>query len=133
MPLDGVVTGQRLFTLVVTEPPVIIIEPKKRIALTATDGMHTVKIVVFVVPGVDVQYWKSLTAGDQLHLLASLQSWAGRLQITGPTVVSEDLVGTIVPKYPSRSGVVAAPALYDATRHALLHHLGGGQPHHRFL
>jgi len=123
MPLDGVVTGQRLFTLVVTERPVVIPEPKKRISLTATDGMHTVKIVVFIVPGVDVAFWKSLIEGDQFHLLASLQSWAGRLQITGPTVVSEDLVGTIVPKYPSRSGVVAASALYDATRHALLHHL----------
>lgn len=129
MPLDGVVTGQRLFTLIVTERPVTITEPKKRIALTATDGMHAVKIVVFVVPGVDANYWKSLIVGDQIHLLASLQSWAGRLQITGPTVVPEDLVGTIVPKYPSRSGVVAASALYDATRHALAHHLEEASAH----
>lgn len=129
MPREGVMAGQRLFQLAVCEPPVIMTQPKKRIMLTATDGMHTVKIAVFIVPGVDVAYWKSLEVGNQVCLLAALQSWAGRLQITGPTVVPVDLVGRVVPKYPSRRGVVAADALFDATRHAVNHHLDHAASH----
>lgn len=123
LPKEGVVSGQRLFSLVVSERPVILTQPKKRIVLTATDGMLSVKIAIFIVAGVDVQFWKTLAVGDRFHVLATLQNWAGRLQITSPALVSHDLIGRIVPRYPSRRGVVAQGALFDATRYALVHHL----------
>lgn len=36
--------------------------------MTATDGMLSVKIVIFVVLGVDVPTWKAFEEGDKIHL-----------------------------------------------------------------
>jgi len=120
---SGVQSEPRLFSFVVTERPVTVTAPKRRIQFSATDGMLTVKITVFVVKGVDVGYWRSLVVGQTFYVLASLQNWAGRLQITNPLAVPEDLVGRIIPKYPSKRGVIAADAIASACRYALANHL----------
>lgn len=119
IPREGVLSEPKVFSLVVSERAVIVAQPKKRVVLTATDGMLSVKVVIFVVPGADVPFWKALEVGARFHVLAALQSWAGRLQITGPKLVPEQMVGKIVPRYQGKRGVVAAQAIMTAVRLAL--------------
>lgn len=123
LPKNDIVADTRLFNLLVSERATIIAHPKKRLFLTATDGMLSVKIVVFIHPGVDVQIWKALKVGDRVCIRGQLQNWNGRLQITGPVHMDATLIGTVHPEYFKRRGVVADGAIYEATRHALQHHL----------
>lgn len=124
LPQNDVIAGPQLFTLLVSEKAVTISQPKKRLVMTATDGMLSVKIVIFVETGVDVPAWKALREGDKLHLRGVLQNWNGKLQITGPTLIDAALMGKVTPVYEKRRSVVADGAIYDASRHALQHHLG---------
>lgn len=119
----SLVSVRQLFALIVTERPVIVSQPKKRLIISATDGMLTVKIVVFVVPGVDIAPLKTLTVGERFHVEGSLQNWNGTLQMVGPTLIPPEMIGTVTPIYEKRRGVVADGAIFDATRHALAHHL----------
>lgn len=123
LPRDGIVAEPSLFSLVVSEIPVVVRQPKPRIVLSATDGMLAVKIVVFMVTGVDVQYWKRLKIGDRLNIRAELKYWGGKLQAISPEIVSDQLMGAVLPRYERRRGVVSEQALYDATRYALKHHV----------
>lgn len=123
LPRDDIAAEPSLFSLVVSEIPVVVPQPKPRIVLSATDGMLSVKIVVFMVTGVDVQYWKELKIGDRLNIRAELENWGGKLQVTSPEIVSDQLIGVVFPRYEKRRGVVSEQALYDATRYALKHHL----------
>lgn len=123
LPRHDVVAEPRLFTLVISEAAVIVSQPKKRIILTATDGMLAVQVVIFVVQGVDVSMWKEMPVGARINLHGTLQNWGGNLQITGPILVDSSLVGKVLPVYERRRGIVADGAIYAATRHALAHHL----------
>jgi len=123
LPREDVVSGNHIFSLVVTEKAVMVSQPKKRLILNATDGMLTVKIVIFVVQGVDVPRWKGMEVGGRIHVRGNLQNWGGRIQMTGPTLIEPDLVGRVLPVYEKRRGIVADGAIFDATRHALAHHL----------
>lgn len=123
MPIEGLVGQKHVFSLVVSETPVVVPKPKKRIVFSATDGMMSVGVVVFIVAGVDVPYWKGLNVGDRLCIEGALQSWNGRLQITGPSIADPLSIGKTLPQYEALRGVVAAHAIFDATRHALDHHL----------
>ena len=120
---DTLVSVRHLFALVVTEKPVILSQPKKRLILSATDGMLTVKIVVFVVPGVDIAPLKALTVGERFHVEGTLQNWNGTLQMVGPTLIPPTVIGNVIPIYEKRRGVVADGAIFEATRHALAQHL----------
>ena len=122
LPRADVVSESHLFTLVVTEKACIVSQPKKRLILNATDGMLTVKIVVFIHPGIDVAAWKELEEGKKFHVRGSLQNWNGMLQMVSPDLIEPKMIGTVVPVYEKRRGVVADGAIYDATRHALEHH-----------
>ncbi|MCL4682709.1 MAG: DEAD/DEAH box helicase [Rhodocyclaceae bacterium] len=119
VPREGVVSEAQLFSLVVSETAVIVPQPKRRIVLTATDGMLSVKIVVFVVAGVNVDFWKGLRCGERFHVRAILQNWAGRLQITGPELVPAHLIGKVSPRYPSKRGIVSAAAIAEAVAQAM--------------
>ena len=123
LPQNDVVAGPKLFTLLVSEKAVVVSQPKKRLVMTATDGMLSVKIVIFVVQGVDVPTWKAFEESDKIHLRGVLQNWNGKLQITGPALIGPQLVGKVIPVYEKRRSVVADGAIYDATRYALEHHL----------
>ena len=122
LPRTDVVAEPGLFTLIVTEKACVVSQPKKRLILNATDGMLAVKIVVFINPDVDVRPWKALEEGHRLHVRGLLQNWNGTLQMVSPTLVDPAVVGTVVPVYEKRRGVVAEGAIFDATRHALEHH-----------
>jgi ATP-dependent DNA helicase RecG len=122
LPRADVVSESHLFTLVVTEKACIVSQPKKRLILNATDGMLAVKIVVFIHPGIDVAAWKELEEGKKFHVRGSLQNWNGILQMVSPDLIEPRMIGTVVPVYEKRRGVVADGAIYDATRHALEHH-----------
>lgn len=122
LPRADVVSESHLFTLVVTEKACIVSLPKKRLILNATDGMLAVKIVVFIHPGIDVAAWKELEEGKKFHVRGSLQNWNGMLQMVSPDLIEPKMIGTVVPVYEKRRGVVADGAIYDATRHALEHH-----------
>ena len=54
LPRTDLVSEPRIFTLIVTEKACVVSQPKKRLILNATDGMLTVKIVIFIHPGVEV-------------------------------------------------------------------------------
>ena len=129
LPTSDVLAAPQLFSLQVTEPAVIVSQPKKRLILNATDGTLLVKIVVFIVAGVDVPTWKDLAVGQRFHVRGVLQNWNGSLQMVGPTIIDPALIGTTVPVYEKRRGVVADGAIYDATRHALKHHLNESIKH----
>ncbi|KAB2917110.1 MAG: DEAD/DEAH box helicase, partial [Dechloromonas sp.] len=122
LPRTDVVSESKLFTLIVTEKPCVVSQPKKRVILNATDGMLGVKIVVFTPQGVGVQPWKSLEEGQRFHVRGVLQNWNGTLQMVSPTLVDPMQIGTVVPVYEKKRSVVAEGAIYDATRHALAHH-----------
>ncbi len=122
LPRSDVVSEPGLFTLIVTEKACIVSQPKKRLILNATDGMLAVKIVVFIHPGVDVPPWKALEEGQRFHVRGVLQNWNGSLQMVSPTLVDPKVIGTVVPVYEKKRGIVADGAIYDATRHALTHH-----------
>ena len=123
MPREGVVTTCRVFSLVVSEAPVVVTLPKERIILTATDGVMTVKLVIIVVVGTDTKRWKELTVGSQIAIEGALQSWGGRLQIIGPNIVDPALAGQTIPQYEGIRGIVSSLAIYEATRHALHYYL----------
>lgn len=123
LPRFGVPTEEGLFSLIVSEIPVVVPEPKRRVVLSATDGMLSVKIVVFDDPGRDLSYWRGLRLGERINIRSMLHSRNGMLQFTSPERVADDLVGSVFPRYPSRRGVVSENALYAATRYALRHHL----------
>ena len=122
LPRTDLVSEPRIFTLIVTEKACVVSQPKKRLILNATDGMLTVKIVIFIHPGVEVAAWKALEEGHRFHIRGVLQNWNGTLQMVSPTLVDSMVVGTVVPVYVKQRGVVADGAIYDATRHALEHH-----------
>jgi len=122
----GLGGGASLFALVVTEAPVVVAHPKPRVVLAATDGMTIVRIVVFMVEGAQVERWTALATGDPLHIRGTLQSWAGKLQITSPTFIPDEFVGGVMPNYPSRRGIVSATVTIAATRYALARHLAAG-------
>lgn len=124
-----IISEPQIFSLVVSGDPSIVANPKRRIILTATDGMFSVRIVVFVVQGVDVGLWKDLRTGQRLLLRGVLQNWNGALQMTGPTMIDPSLIGKIVPVYEKRRGVVADGAIFAATRFALEHHLDASVAH----
>jgi ATP-dependent DNA helicase RecG len=124
MPSDGVVGERRTFALIVTEAPVVLKAPRKRIVVQATDGMLSVRLTVFVDKKIDVAYWRQLAVGDRIHVAGALQTWGGRLQINGPVPVVESDIGRTFPEYESIRGVVSASAIFAATRKALQLHLG---------
>lgn len=126
---DGLGATPRLFALVVSEPPVVVAVPKPRIVLSATDGMTTIRIVVFMAAGAQVDRWKALTVGAPIHVRGVLQSWAGRLQITGPELIPAEHVGQILPFYPSRRGIIGAATLGEAIRHARERHRDAAVAH----
>jgi ATP-dependent DNA helicase RecG len=123
IPRVGSPAEEGLFALIVSEIPVVVPEPKRRVVLSATDGMLATKIVVFDDPGRDLAYWRGLRIGDRINVRSILQSRNGTLLFTSPERVPDNLVGSVFPRYPSRRGVVSENALYDATRHALRHHI----------
>lgn len=123
LPEEAVASPPALFALVVAERPYLIQEPRRMIRFNATDGMRTVRITIFVVKDVDVSFWKELAPGARINLFGALQSWGGRLQITGPEVIPPDVIGRVVPVYEKRRGRVAEGAIYEATRHALRYYL----------
>lgn len=123
LPRDDLVAEQTLFSLVISESPVLVLEPRKMVRFVATDGMHSVRITIFVTSGTNVPSWKDRAAGSRINLMGILQSWGGRLQMTEPTVVPDGMLGTVMPVYEKRRGVVADGAIYEASRYALLHHL----------
>ena len=129
LPRSDVLAAPHLFSLLVTEPAVIVSQPKKRLIMNATDGTLSVKIVVFIVAGVDVATWKELAIGQKFHVRGVLQNWNGSLQMVGPTILDPTLIGKTVPVYEKRRGVVADGAIYDATRQALEHHLNESIKH----
>lgn len=122
LPRADVVSEPGIFTLVVTEKACIVSQPKKRLIGNATDGMLTVKIVVFIHPGVDVPPWKALEEGQRFHVRGMLQNWNGTLQMVSPTLVDPQQIGSVVPVYEKKRSIVADGAIYAATRHALSHH-----------
>ena len=97
LPRSDVLAAPQLFSLLVTEPAVIVSQPKKRLILNATDGTLSVKIVVFIVAGVDVATWKELAIGQKFHVRGVLQNWNGSLQMVGPTILDPTLIGKTVP------------------------------------
>ncbi len=123
VPRTDIVSEVRQFRLVVSEQAVTVSQPKKRLILSATDGMLVVKLVILVDPGVDVVAWKDLDVGARIMVRGTLQNWGGHLQITGPTLIDPAMIGRVVPVYEKRRGIVADGAIYTATRHALEHHL----------
>lgn len=114
---------KQLFSLIVTQKAVTVPQPKQRICLSATDGRLTTKIVIFVFPGVEVEYWKNLQPGHRINIKGSLQNWGGNLQIVSPDLVPEELIGKVSPVYDRKRSVLAEGALFDASRHALTQHL----------
>lgn len=70
-PKNDVRAEPKLFTLLVSEKAVVLSQPKKRLVMTATDGMLSVKIVGLVVHGVDVPTWKAFVEGDKIHFRGS--------------------------------------------------------------
>lgn len=122
LPRNDVIAAQSLFSLVVTERANIVPQPKRRLILAATDGMLTVKIVVFLHQGVDVQKWKDAREGQRIHVKGLLQNWNGSLQMVSPTWIDHALIGTVAPVYERRRGIVAEGAIHSATRIALLRH-----------
>lgn len=123
LPKNGVPAEEGLFSLIVSEIPVVVPEPKRRVILSATDGMLSVKIVVFDDQGRDLPYWRGLRIGDRINIRSILHSRNGTLQFTSPEPVPDAMVGSVFPRYPSRRGVVSENALYGATRHALRNNL----------
>lgn len=123
LPRADIVSEPRQFRLIVSETAALLTQPKKRLILNATDGMLVVKLVIFVVPGVDVPMWKDLEVGAKIMVRGTLQNWGGHLQITGPTMIDPAMVGKIIPVYEKRRGVVAEGAIHDASRYAIAHHL----------
>ena len=124
LPRTDVVGEPAIFRLVVSEKAEIVQQPKKRIILQATDGMLSVKIVIFIVPGSEVAQWKELEVGVRINIRGTLQNWGGHLQMTNPEMISPDRIGKVIPVYEARRGIVAAGAIYDASRYALAHHMG---------
>lgn len=122
LPRNDVVSGPKIFTLLVSEKAVIVSQPKKRLILNATDGMLVLKIVIFMNAGVETAKWKQLEVGEKFHVRGVLQNWNSALQMVGPTIIEPHLVGFVVPVYEKRRGVVADGAIFDASRHALKHH-----------
>lgn len=116
-------SAPQLFTLIVTEAPVVVPRPMPRIQLSATDGALNVKISVFHDATDEWPAWNRLKTGERIHALGRLQNWNGRLALTSPQLVSADRVGVVAPRYHARRGVLAEGALFEATRHALVHHL----------
>lgn len=129
LPHADVVADLCLFALVVTESACIVSQPKKRLILNATDGMLAVKIVVFIHPNVDVDAWKALEKGARFYVRGQLQNWNGTLQMVGPVFVPQQLIGSVLPVYDKRRGVVADGAIYEATRFALVNHLNASVSH----
>lgn len=123
IPSSDIVATPHLFSLVVCDQAVIVRAPKKRLILNATDGMLMVKIVIFVVAGVDVQFWKELEPGNKIYVRGVLQNWNGSLQMVGPTIIDQKMIGMTVPVYEKKRGVVADGAIFEATRIALTSHL----------
>lgn len=116
----GNIAGEpRLFSLHCLTPPKYIAEPRKRYQLKATDGAHTVAVTIFMVAGVDFDFWKGLKAGDHFYITASLQNWGGTIQTTNATLIHPDQVGKVLPVYSGKPGVVAAEAVQRAVRNAL--------------
>lgn len=114
---------KQIFSLIVTQTAATISQPKQRICLSATDGRLTTKIVIFVSPGVQVDYWNKLQLGQRINIKGCLQNWGGNLQIVSPNLVPEELIGKVSPVYDRKRSVLAEGALFDASRHALSHHL----------
>jgi len=129
LPRTDVVSEASLFTLLVSEKGVIVSQPKKRLILNATDGMLSLKIVVFIHPGDNITSWKDLEEGEKFNVRGVLQNWNGTLQMVGPTIVDPQLIGKVVPVYEKRRGVVADGAIYAATRVALQYHLDASIKH----
>lgn len=122
LPRNDVVSGPKIFTLLVSEEAVIVSLPKKRLIINATDGMLMVKIVIMMNAGVETAIWKKLKVGEKFHVRGILQNWNGSLQMVGPTIIEPQFVGSVVPVYEKRRGIVADGAIFDASRHALVHH-----------
>lgn len=123
IPQDNTLASPTLFSLVISERPVIVQTPRKMLHFTATDGMYSVRITIFIVPGKDIPSWKERPVGSRINILGTLHSWNRQLQITEPRLVPDDLMGKLIPVYEKRRGVVADGAIFDATRYALKHHL----------
>lgn len=123
IPQDNTLASPTLFSLVISERPVIVQTPRKMLHFTATDGMYSVRITIFIVPGKDIPSWKERPVGSRINILGTLHSWNRQLQITEPRLVPDDLMGKLIPVYEKRRDVVADGAIFDATRYALKHHL----------
>jgi ATP-dependent DNA helicase RecG len=109
--------------LLVSEKAQMLEQPRKRLVLYATDGMYKLKIVIFIVPGVDVPSWKRLQEGSRIHIRGTLQIYNDALQFTNPTLIDPAMIGKTLPVYETRRGVVAKGAIFNATRYAIKHHM----------
>lgn len=124
-------SAPQLFGLIVTEHAVVVPKPLTRVLLSATDGALNVRISVFQDATDAWQTWKGLRVGQRIDVLGRLQNWNGRLALTNPEWINAARVGVVTPRYPSRRGVLAEGALFEATRHALAHHLDATIAHLR--
>lgn len=119
LPREGICSEARLFSLICTSTPSLIINPKKRFELMATDGALSVRIVIFLQSGVDVAFWKAMRVGDRFTVHGVLQVWGGQLQITRPELVEQWQLGKVVPLYPGRRGLIGADTIKTAVALAL--------------
>jgi ATP-dependent DNA helicase RecG len=131
----GAVTEPKVFRLTVTERASLVQFPKKRLVVDAAGALRRVRLVTFLVSGVDVSYWKALLPGQAIHVRGRLQNWGGRLQITAPEIVRPEDVGRIIARYAWRGmgkyenalRTIVAEALeghLDQARDQILTHIG---------
>ena len=112
-------TVTAIYRLTVSETARIAEYPKARIALTGTDGSFTVRVSTFDLSVTSM--WEALKVGDVIYVQGSLQQWNSSLLLTAPVLIEPTRIGTVVPVYEKKRGVISDNDLFAATRYALSH------------
>lgn len=120
-PRHDIEDSQRTYALTAASAPNVVSGPKTRLKFTASDGTRFVSITIFGGPD-QFASWARLEVGDNFATRGKLQNWGGTLQLTNPEWIELRDLGSVRPIYPSRKGVLAKGALFQATRFCLAEH-----------
>ena len=110
-------TGEKqTLWLTVAGPPNINYQRRPhRLSLSVTDGNTQAKITVFGA----IFDWKNLQTGQKILVRGVVEYWNEDLQINKIELIDSRYAGKVMPRYPSKKGVVSEQALYEKTRIAI--------------
>lgn len=124
-----IVSQPCVFRLMIDGPRTVIDHPKRRLVLTGTDGVDSIRLAVLEDAQDDPDGWNQVEEGDIVLVQGELQNWNGALQITQPRLLLPNLLGLVVPDYGDPPERADRDALYQVTRHALAHHMPAAVDH----